>query len=74
MQRMGGVIAIIEGDSFSAIQWSSSKSSHLCRLAYLIEVVRDVSGHLGVVFHHMLREANGGWSCEGGSFSFFYFF
>lgn len=50
--------AIIEGGSFSAIQWGSVKSPYPWRLVDLVEEVQDISSQLGASFKHFLREAN----------------
>jgi hypothetical protein len=39
---LGGYKAIIEGDTFSAIQWRSGKSPFPWRLADLVEEVQDI--------------------------------
>ena len=49
---------IIEGDSFSAIQWGSGKASHPWRLTYSVLEVQDTAKQLGASFHHVHREAN----------------
>ena len=55
---LGGHNAIIEGDSFSAIQWGSGKVSHPWRLTDLVEEVKDFAKQLGALFHHVHKEAN----------------
>eukprot|EP00268_Persea_americana_P030203 TRINITY_DN29242_c0_g1_i1.p1 TRINITY_DN29242_c0_g1~~TRINITY_DN29242_c0_g1_i1.p1 ORF type:complete len:115 (+),score=26.47 TRINITY_DN29242_c0_g1_i1:213-557(+) len=52
LRKLGGYIAIIEGDSFSI------KSSYPWSLVYLVEEVQDISSQLGATFHHTIREAN----------------
>lgn len=37
--KLGGLVAIIEGDSFSAIQWGSRKTSYPWRLSDWVEEV-----------------------------------
>ncbi|XXG42545.1 hypothetical protein AAC387_Pa01g2800 [Persea americana] len=55
---LGGYNAIIEGDSYSAIQWGSGKASHPWTLTDLVEEVKDIDKQLGASFHHIHREAN----------------
>lgn len=52
---MGGYNAIIEGDSISAIQWDSKRSSYPW---LLVDEVQDISDQLGDTFHHVLHEVN----------------
>ena len=49
---------ILEGDSFSAIQWGSGKASHPWRLADWVEEVQGILRHVAAYFHHFVREAN----------------
>ena len=56
--NLGGLVAIIEGDSFSVIQWGSRKTSYPWRLADWMEEVKDISFQLDVSFHHIFRKAN----------------
>lgn len=58
LRSLKGFNAIIEGDSFSAIQWSPKKPSFPWRLADLIEEIQDISSQVGVASHHFLREPN----------------
>ena len=58
LRSLKGFNAIIEGDSLSAIQWSSKKSSFPWRLAELVEEIQDISSQVGVVSHHFLHEPN----------------
>ena len=58
LRRMGCVTVILEGDSFSVIQWCSGKSFFPWRLADWVEEVQDISIHLGTCFNHILRGAN----------------
>ena len=44
LSRLDGYKAIIEGDSFSTIQWGSGKSSH----PHWVEEVHDISQKLDV--------------------------
>ena len=55
---MGGYSAILEGDSFSVIQWCSRSFSYPWRLEDCVEEVQDISRRLGASFHHILREVN----------------
>ena len=50
---------IIEGDSFSTIQWSLGNCSYPWRLADVVEEVQDILSHLDAVLYHVLRKANG---------------
>ena len=52
------ILAIIEGDSFSAIYCGSGKISHSWRLVDWVEEVQDISPQLDPSFHHIIREAN----------------
>ena len=54
---MSGFKAIIESDSFSAIQWGFGKSSFPWRLADWVEEIQDILRQLGAPFSHVLREA-----------------
>ena len=49
---------IIEGDSYSAIQWGSGETSIPWRLLDWMEEVQDISRCLSAFFHHILPEAN----------------
>ena len=55
---LGSYNAIMEGDSYSAIQWGSRKDSHPWRLTDLVEEVQDIAKQLEASFHHVHREAN----------------
>ena len=55
LRQLGGFMQIIEGDSFSTIQWGFGKSSHPWILADLVEEVQDVSSQLGASFLHIPR-------------------
>ena len=56
--QMVGYGAILEGDSFSAIQWCSGSSSYPWRLVDWVEEVQDISRRLRATFNHILRGAN----------------
>ena len=56
--RIGGLNPILEGDSFSSIQWGSGKATHPWGLADLVEEVQDISSLLGASFLHTLRKTN----------------
>ena len=56
--KLGGLVAIIEGGSFLAIQWGSRKTLCPWRLANWVEEVQDISFQLEGSFHHILREVN----------------
>ena len=58
LHSMGGFNSILEGDSFSAIQWGLGKAIHPWRIADWVEEVQDISSHLGASFQHVLREDN----------------
>lgn len=53
---MGGHNAIIEGNSFSTIQWGSVEVS--LKIGRLVEEVLQVSAHSEYSFHHILCGAN----------------
>ena len=55
---MGGCNAIIEGDSFSAIQWGSRESSYPWRWENWVKGVQDILSQLNAPFNHILWEAN----------------
>lgn len=66
--KQGSHYAIIEGNSFSAIQWGSGKSIYLCRVAGWVEEIQHISALSGCSFNHVLREVNDladGFSREG---------
>ena len=50
--------AVIERDSYSAIQWGSGEASIPWRLLDWVEKVQDISSRLGASFHYIFREAN----------------
>lgn len=50
--------AIIDGDSYSAIQWGYGKIKCSWRLMDWVEEVHLIAWCLQCTFHHMLREAN----------------
>lgn len=56
--KLNAYSAIIEGNSFSAIQWGSGKASHPWGLANWVEEVQAISTKVGVSFDHIPREAN----------------
>lgn len=56
--KLGALLAIIDGDSFSSIQWGSWKISHPWRLTNWVEEAQDISSQHEASFHHILREAN----------------
>ena len=56
--KLDGYFSIIEGDSFSAIQWGLGKTMYPWRLAEWVEEVLDISNQLHASFHHILSEAN----------------
>ena len=58
LEKLGGAYLIIEGDSFSTIQWASSKASYPWRIAAWVEEVQDSSKKIGASFCHILWEAN----------------
>ena len=58
LSRLDGYKALIEGDSFLAIQWGLGKCSHPSRIVDWVEEVHDISQKLDVQFHHIQREAN----------------
>ena len=58
LAKLGGSYPIIEGDSFSTIQWASGKASYPWRIADWVEEVQDIAKKIGVSFCHILREAN----------------
>ena len=58
LRSVGCVNVILEGDSFSVIQWCFGKSSFPWSLADWVEV-QDISLQLGACFNRILREANG---------------
>lgn len=49
---------VIEGGSYSAIQWGSGEASISWRLLDCVEEMQDISRRLGSSFHHIFREAN----------------
>lgn len=51
--------AIIEGGSFSAIQWGSGAAKCPWWLADWVEEIKHISTQLQCCFLHVLREANG---------------
>ena len=57
LRKMGCVTVILEGNSFSVIQWCSGKSSFPWSLADWVKV-QDISIHLGACFNHILKGAN----------------
>lgn len=56
--KLGGLLAIIEGDSFSAIQWGLRKTSYPWKLADWVKAAHDISSQLSASFRHILWEAN----------------
>lgn len=50
--------AVIEGDSFSVIQWGSRKTYDPWRLNDWLEEVQDICCQLDAPFHYIRREAN----------------
>eukprot|EP00268_Persea_americana_P031770 TRINITY_DN3105_c0_g1_i5.p1 TRINITY_DN3105_c0_g1~~TRINITY_DN3105_c0_g1_i5.p1 ORF type:complete len:110 (-),score=14.17 TRINITY_DN3105_c0_g1_i5:303-632(-) len=56
LEKMGGSYPIIEGDSFSTIQWTSGKAIYPWRIADWVEEVQDFSKKIGACFRHILRE------------------
>ena len=55
---MESINAIIEGDSYSAIQWGSGAAFIPQRLLDWVEEVQDISRRLGASFRCIFREAN----------------
>lgn len=53
LRRLRGYNAIIEGDSFSAIQWGLGNLSYPWHLVDWMEEVQDILRHLGVLFFIM---------------------
>lgn len=58
MRRLGVYNALIEGDTFPAIQWGLGKISYPWRLADWVEEVQSISAQLNCKFIHIFREAN----------------
>lgn len=58
LQRIEDHNAMIEGDSFSAIQWSLGKTRYPWKVAEWAEVIHQISAQLRCSFHHILQEAN----------------
>eukprot|EP00268_Persea_americana_P065083 TRINITY_DN8639_c3_g1_i2.p1 TRINITY_DN8639_c3_g1~~TRINITY_DN8639_c3_g1_i2.p1 ORF type:complete len:108 (+),score=32.29 TRINITY_DN8639_c3_g1_i2:64-387(+) len=58
LARLGALHPILEGDSFSPIQWGSWRDIHPWRLVDWVEEVQDLSRHMNAYFHHILRQAN----------------
>lgn len=58
LQRIEDHNAMIEGDSFSAIQWSVGKTRYPWKVAEWAEVIHQISAQLRCSFHHILQEAN----------------
>ena len=56
--RLGSSNAIIEGDSYLAIQWGPGKASYPWRLTDWVEEVHDNAKQHGASFSHVHREAN----------------
>ena len=56
--KLDDYFSLIEGDSFSAIQWGSGKTMYPWRLTDWVEEVLDISSQLQASFLHILREAN----------------
>lgn len=54
LQNLGGYSAIIEGYSFSAIQWGSKETSFPWRLANWVEDVQDTTSQLNFTLSHIL--------------------
>ena len=55
LSRIGVLNPILEGDSFSSIQWGSGRAIHPWRLEDWVEEVQDISSLLGASLHHILR-------------------
>lgn len=58
MCKLEGYNVMIEGDSFSAIQWGSGKSRCPWRVADCVVEIHQISTRLDCSFHHFSREAN----------------
>ena len=58
LRKLEGSKVIIEGDSFSAIQWSLGNCSYPWRLADAVEEVQEILSQLDAVLYHVLCEAN----------------
>lgn len=58
LRKIGAMLAMVEGDSFSAVQWGSGKSKYQWRLLEWVEEVYQISAQLHCSFYHILREAN----------------
>ena len=68
LEKIGGSYPIMEGDSFSTIQWAFGKAIYPWRITDWVEEVQDISKKIGASFRHILREANSmadGLSREG---------
>ena len=50
LERIGGSHPIIEGDSFSAIQWGFGKAIHPWQIVDWVEEVHDISRKMGAFF------------------------
>ena len=58
LRKLESSKVIIEGDSFSTIQWSLGNCSYPWTLADMVEEVQDIVSQLDAALHHVLREAN----------------
>lgn len=55
LRRLGGHNALIEGGSFSAIQWGSGNADYPWTMADRVEEIQYVSFQLKCEFNHVFR-------------------
>lgn len=58
LQSLVGYNALIEGDSFAAIQWGSDKASYPWRLVDWVKEVWHISTKMNCKFSHVPRGVN----------------
>lgn len=58
LQKIKARNAIVEGDSFTAIQWGPGRFKCPWQLADWVEEIHHISAQLSCTFFHISREAN----------------